>query len=149
VQDGRFPDVERKRQVSAEVGQLRFGRREETIEVETRLAHRDHPIVPGHFDEPRPGVIADVCCVVRVDADRDVEPRKAVGQVEGALTRWAIPAGDEQSFDTCQAGSAEDEINVGIEAIRLEMAVTVDQSHGLRRGRDGVPGPRFDPAVLR
>src|SRR5205823_5429997 len=99
--------------------------------------------------EPGPAVIADVRSVVRVDADRDVEPGKAGGQVERTLTRRAIPAGDEQALDARESRSAEDEINVRIEAVRLEMAVTVDQPHVLRRGRDGVPGPRFDPAVLR
>ena len=64
---------------------------------------------------------------MRVDADGRIQPGEPLDAGEGALGRGDVPARDEDSFETGQPGAADDLVRVGLEPIRIEVTVAVDE----------------------
>ena len=81
-----------------------------------------------------PRVVIDLGGVVRVDADGGVEPREPVHEGERPIRRRGVPARDQDPLDTGQAGAADDEVDIALEAIGVEVAVAVDQAHAQSAG---------------
>jgi hypothetical protein len=123
VEDGRLAGLEREREVPPEVDQLVLDRREDPIVVEAGLADRDDPFVGRLARETRPRCAVDLGGVVRMDADRGVEPRETLDEGERAGTRGDIPARNEDALDAGKAGAADDEVDVVLETIGVEMAM--------------------------
>ena len=145
VQDGRLARVERQRQVAPQVGQLLGDRAEDAVVVEARLTDRNDPWVGRPGDDPRPAVAVDLGRVVRVDADRGVQPLEPIDAVERPARRRDVPARDEDPLDTGESGAAHNEVDVELEAISVEVAVAVDETHPGIVGPDasvGRPRPR-------
>ena len=68
--------------------------------------------------------------IVGMDADSRVEPGEALDEPEGTLRRGDVPARDEDPLDAGETRCARHEVDVVLEAIRVEVAVTVDERHG-------------------
>ena len=90
---------------------------------------RDHARIGREGRQAGPAGVVDLGGVVRVDADRGVEPREAVDERERALARGDVPAGDEDPLDAGQPGAADDQVGVTLEAVGVEVAVAVDEAH--------------------
>ena len=104
-------------------------RAEDAVVVEAGLADRDDPLVARPVDDLRPAGVIDLGRVVRVDADRGVQPGETLDEVERATARGDVPARDEDPLHAGQAGRAEDLVRVALEAVGVEVAVGVDQAH--------------------
>ena len=141
VEDGRLAGLEREREVAPQVAQLVRDRAEDTVVVEPGLADGHDALVerPGRDRSPR--LVVHLGRVVRVDADRGVEPRIAVDQRQCPLGRGRVPARHEDPLDAGEAGTADDEVGVALEPIGVEVAVAVDQGHP-RMVWLWQPGPR-------
>jgi hypothetical protein len=64
---------------------------------------------------------------VRVDADGRIEPGEPLDAGERAFGRGDVPARDEDPLETGQPGATDDLVGVGLEPIRVEVTVTVDE----------------------
>ena len=64
---------------------------------------------------------------MRVDADGRIQPGEPLDAGEGALGRGDVPARDEDALEAGQPGAADDLVRVGLEPIRIEVTVAVDE----------------------
>ena len=62
-----------------------------------------------------------------MDADGRIQPGEPLDAAEGALGRCHVPAGDEDALEAGQPGATDDLVRVGLEPVRIEVAVTVDE----------------------
>ena len=65
---------------------------------------------------------------MRVDADAEIEAGESIGQGQGSFARGDVPSGHQDPLHAGQARTTQDEIGVGVEAIRVEVAVAVDET---------------------
>ena len=130
VEDRRLAGLERERQVAPQVGELVRDRAEDAVVVEAGLADRDDPRVGGPVDDPRPARVVDLGRVVRMDADRGVEPRRTGRRARArARSRPTFQPGTRIRSTPASARAADDLVDVVLEAIGVEVAVAVDQAH--------------------
>ena len=145
VEDRGLAGLDGQREVASQVRQLVRDRAEDAVVVEAGLTDRDHALVAGPGHDLRPGGVVGLGRVVRMDADRGIEPGEALDEVQGATTRGEIPARDEDALDAREAGGAQDLIGVALEAVGVEVAVRVDQAH---RGMVGRAPLEVQPASV-
>ena len=62
-----------------------------------------------------------------MDPDRGIQPRETVDAAERPLRRGDVPAGDEDALEAGETRRADDLVGVGLEPVRVEVAVGVDQ----------------------
>src|SRR6187397_782554 len=137
MEDRRLAGLERESQVASEVGQLVRDRAEDAVVVEPGLADRHDPRVGGPADDPRPAGVIDLGRVVGVDPDRGIKPRETIDAPERALRRGNVPARDEDALKAGQTGRPDDLVRVGLEPVRVQVAVGIDQP---TLGSDDVQG---------
>jgi hypothetical protein len=65
---------------------------------------------------------------MRMDPDRGVEPVEPVDAREGALGGWDVPARNQDPLQAGQPSRPDDLVGVGVETIRVEMAVGIDET---------------------
>ena len=131
MEDGRLARGQCQLEVPAQVGQLGRHGAERPVEVESGLADGDDTRIPSRLHEPRPGLVVDPGGFVGMDPDGGGEPRQPGREGDGLLPRRAVPAWDEDTLEARQAGRAEHEVCVGVEPIGLDVAVAVDEAHGM------------------
>ena len=148
VEDRGLAGLDGECQVASQVCQLVRDRAEDPVVVQARLTDRDHALVAGPGHDLRPGGVVGLGRVMRMDADRRIEPGEALDKVQGTTTRGEIPARDKDALDARQTSSPEYLIGVALEAVGVEVAVRVDQAH---RGMVGGAPPRGSagPSVSR
>ena len=139
MEDRGLAGVEGEGQVASQVRQLVRDRAEDAVVVEAGLADRDHPLVARPVDDLGPADVVDLGGVVRMDADRGIEPGEPLDEVQCATARGDVPARDEDPLDAGQPGGAQDLVGIALEAVRVDVAVRVDQAH---RGMVGAPVAR-------
>ena len=64
-----------------------------------------------------------------MDADRGVEPAAGRDELQRALRRPQVPARDEDPLDARVACGAQHGVDVVVEAVRVDVAVGVDEAH--------------------
>jgi hypothetical protein len=69
-----------------------------------------------------------------MDPDGSIQPGEPLDAVECSLGRGDVPPGYEDPLETGQPGGADDLVGVGLEPVRVEVAVAVD-----KRGQAGFP----------
>ena len=67
-----------------------------------------------------------------VDPHRGVEPLMARDDAKGALRRAHVPARDQDPLDARQPGTTQHEVEVVVEAVRVDVAVGVDEARHRR-----------------
>ena len=63
-----------------------------------------------------------------MDPDRGVEPRDPIDHGERGGGRPGVPARDEDPLQPGLAGGVNDRLEIVVEAVRLEMTMTVDEA---------------------
>ena len=129
MQDRWLAQYQRELQVPAEVRDLVGDRREDAVEVQPRLADRDHAVVGCQLDDLGPRRLVDPCRVVGMDPDRRIEPRKALDEIHGTAARFRVPARNQDPFHSGQPSRPDDKVDVAGEPVRLEVGVAIDQAH--------------------
>jgi hypothetical protein len=64
-----------------------------------------------------------------MDAHGGVQEREAVDELERGPRRVRVPARDEDPLDARESRGADHLIDVGFEAVGLEMAMGIDEAH--------------------
>ena len=129
VEDRGLARLEREREVPAQVLQLGVPGREHPVRVQPGLPDRDDALVVRPGVDRRPAGSVDLRGVVRVDAHGGVKPRPSRGQLQRPLGRAHVPARDEDPLQAREPRCADDQLDVGIEAVRVEVPVGIDQAH--------------------
>ncbi len=132
VHDERQPDAPRELYLRAERGALRVARREVAVEVEADLPHRDHPRSRRELLELRQRGVVQQVRLVRVQTDGGVHAGQGLGEVRRPARRLEV---DADGDDLVHAGGPRLGDRAGGVGDHLEVAVRVDEVHGLADGR--------------
>ena len=130
MQDDRLAGVGGELEVAPQVGQLIRDGAEDAVVVEPGLPDGEDPILGRPAGDPPPAGIIDLCCVMRMDPDGDVDPGHTFRQAPRALARRDIPAGDEDALDTAGTGRVDRGFRVVGETVGIDVAMGVDQAQG-------------------
>ena len=121
-------------QVPPQVVELVRDRAEDPVVVEPGLADGDDPRVGRPADDPRPAGVVDLGGVVRVDADRGVEPGEPVDAARArARDEATFQPGTRIRSRPASRARAEDLVGVALEPVGVEVAVAVDEAHRASR----------------
>jgi hypothetical protein len=87
-----------------------------------------------------------------MDTNRRIEPCVLAGERQGAVARPDVPARDEDPLEPGRVRPLEDVVDVRLEAVRVEVAMAVDEWHDSYRGGSSrssqvLAGPRRHPAA--
>ncbi len=109
--------------------------------IEPHLAPRDHARVPGELVELREMLVGGGLRVVRVNADRRVDPIVLLGEGNrgvDALGRAGPAADRQQRLDARRAGALEHRRAVALEFRRLQVRMRINNFHGCRENSTGI-----------